>query len=261
MSRQNQLRNSSFWSERIEPSRCVWGSWKVRDNSQIFECQNLEAIVVFRFFAWCCCMLFRCLTVRSITWENFPYTGRLDCHEARDILRMILWSRDGLSTWYCWWKTSIIYGVLYMAGGAGFRPSTVSYGTSWTNAFQRPVFRGLAHFCRWACGILHDPLFTALSVGCPGRQLPSCFQGHAPTIYVSKWDGHLAIQIIQHVQHVPKHVQLHTLNSQVFSAVGKHETNDMAWWLVAFFSVKPRRIENVKYSWKMMRLAYVLPVN
>ena len=91
-------------------------------------------------------MLFLCLTIRSTTWANFPYIGRLDCHKARDIL-----------------------GIVHYSLITGWRVYMTSYDTSLANAF-----RGLAHFCRWAGGILHDPLFTALSVGCPGRRTPNC---------------------------------------------------------------------------------------
>ena len=70
-------------------------------------------------------------------------------------------------------------------------------------------------------------------------------------------------EIVQHVQHVPKHVQLHTLNSQAFHSCCLKARNK--WYCMMtcgmFCSVKSRRIEKVKYSWKMMRLVYVLPVN
>ena len=43
--------------------------------------------------------------------------------------------------------------------GVGQPPTVASHVSS-------PIFdAGFAEFCTWFCGILHDPLFTALSVG------------------------------------------------------------------------------------------------
>ncbi len=87
----------------------------------------------------------------------------------------------------------------------------------------------------------------------PDAQLPSCFQGHhAPTDHVSKWAiGQFRKQIFQHVQNVPKSVQLHTLDSQSLHAIWTKWYCMMTCGISC--SVKSRRTKKVKYSCKMMR--------
>ena len=211
------------------------------ESSQFLNDRTWKQLLFFVFFAWCCCMLFLCLRVRSITWENFPYSGRLDCHEARDILRMILWSRDALSTWYCWWKKSCTSCLAYYLQGfihhRWCRISSINsklwhllrqcVSTSCVSRLSTLLPLGLWHSARPVVyGIVgrvsRTPTAIVLSRTCPDHVSKSAI-----------WQSRQ--EIVQHVQHVPKHVQLHTLNSQAFHAAWKHETNDIAWWLVACF--------------------------